>query len=438
MNVRVAAARVIAAVLQDEGSLSSLLPSYTAKVDERDRALLQQLCYGTLRYYTRIDAYLSQLLTKPFKAKDKDIEAVLACSIYQLLETRIPPHAAVNEAVAACKSLKKLWAKGLVNAVLRRLLREKEPLDETLEQNPAFKTLHPKWLVKSWQQSWPEQFEHIINGNNAQAPMTLRVNTRQNTRAEYLDLLEAADIAASPTAYSPAGITLKNPQDVSTLPGFIEGRVSVQDEAAQLATHLLDPKPGERILDACAAPGGKTCHILERVDNNADVTALDVSPKRLERVEENLERLRLSAAVMGADALATDRWWDGQPFDRILLDAPCSATGVIRRHPDVKLLRKPADIAKLAELQLMLVKSLWPLLKEGGTLLYATCSTLPQENDQVVLNFVATKKDASIQAIKIEVGIDTPAGHQLFPQVGGQDGFYYSLLIKGSVKEKPD
>lgn len=446
MNVRIAAARVVTAVLQDEGSLSSLLPTYLSKVDERDRSLLQQLCYGTLRYYPRIEAYLNLLLTKPFKTKDKDIEAVLACSIYQLLETRIPSHAAVNEAVAACKSLKKLWAKGLVNAVLRRLLREREQLDKTLEKSQVFKTLHPKWLVKLWHDSWPDQFENIISGNNSQAPMTLRVNQRKNNRAEYLSMLQSAEIEASATQHSPSGITLKKPQDVATLPGFSEGAVSVQDEAAQLSAYLLSPKAGERILDACCAPGGKTCHILELLDNNAEIIALDISSKRLERVEENLERLDLQAALIGADASNTKSWWDGQPFDRILLDAPCSATGVIRRHPDVKLLRKPADIAKLAELQLTLLNALWPLLKENGTLLYATCSILPEENDQVVLKFLDATKNASLHALNLElksleslntesqklnVGIDTPAGHQLLPQVGGHDGFYYALLKKG-------
>ena len=441
MNVRVAAARVISGVLLDEGSLSTLLPTYLNKVDERDRGLLQQLCYGTLRYYPRIDAYLSQLLTKPFKTKDKDIEAVLACSIYQLLETRIPSHAAVNEAVTACKSLKKVWAKGLVNAVLRRLLREKDQLDTTLEKSQVFETLHPKWLITLWRDTWPDHFEQIIRGNNAQPPMTLRVNHRKNNQAEYLDVLQAAGIEATPTKHGPEGITLKKPQDVVTLPGFSEGAVSVQDEAAQLSAHLLNPKAGERILDACCAPGGKTCHILELVDNNAEVVALDISSKRLERVEENLERLELQAALIGADATDTKSWWDEQPFDRILLDAPCSATGVIRRHPDVKLLRKPADIAKLAKLQLTLLNTLWPLLKEGGTLLYATCSILPEENDQVVLKFVDDVESASIEVLKLEsqrlnMGLDTPAGHQLFPQVGGYDGFYYALLKKATLKEK--
>lgn len=436
MNVRIAAARVITAVLQDEGSLSTLLPTYTAKVDERDKGLLQQLCYGTLRYYPRLTAYLNLLLSKPFKAKDKDLEAVLACSIYQLLETRIPSHAAVNEAVTACKALKKLWAKGLVNAVLRRFLREREKLDSTLESDQAFKTAHPDWLVELWREAWPDQLDNIIASNNAQPPMTLRVNQRHSNPTSYLKQMATANIEASATLYSPDGITLKHPQDVLALPGFTEGNVSVQDEAAQLSAHLLAPQPGQRILDACCAPGGKTCHILEQVKNDADVVALDISAIRLKRVEENLERLGLQAALVAADAVDTKTWWDGKPFDRILLDAPCSATGVIRRHPDVKLLRKPTDIAKLAKLQLTLLNALWPLLKEDGILLYATCSTLPQENDQVILSFLNSNPGAAFEKPNLDAGIETSAGRQLFPQVGGHDGFYYALLRKSAVAEK--
>tara|TARA_R110001592_G_scaffold356278_3_gene657896 strand:+ start:12207 stop:13523 length:1317 start_codon:yes stop_codon:yes gene_type:complete len=437
MNVRVAATHVITAILQDEGSLSSLLPHYATKVEDRDRGLMQQLCYGTLRYYPRLSAYLNLLLAKPFKDKDKDLEAVLACSLYQLLETRIPPHAAVNEAVATCKALKKPWAKGLVNAVLRRFLRERIELDSALEKDQAFKTAHPNWLVELWREAWPDQLDAIIEANNAHPPMTLRVNQSRSNQTQYLKQLEIAGFESSATAFSPEGISLEKPQDVLTLPGFSEGNVSVQDEAAQLAAHLLELKPGQRILDACCAPGGKTCHILELLrstgEQSSDVVALDISAKRLERVEENLERLSLQATLISADAADTNTWWDGQHFDRILLDAPCSATGVIRRHPDVKLLRKPADIAKLASLQLTLLNALWPLLKEDGILLYATCSTLPQENDEVVLNFVRTASNATVEKLHLEAGLETPAGRQLLPLIGGHDGFYYAQLRKTSL-----
>ncbi len=430
MNVRVAAAKIIVSILHDEGSLSTLLPQYLAKVEERDRGLLQQLCYGTLRYYPRLKAYLDRLLAKPFKAKDQDLEAILACSLYQLLETRIPSHAAVNEAVATCKALKKPWAKGLVNAILRRFIREQDELDETLKDNLAFSTAHPDWLVAYWKRAWPEHVDNIVLANNTQPPMTLRVNRRHLDREHYLENLNRLDIAASATPFSIDGITLQSPRDVLTLPGFAEGDISVQDEAAQLSARLLDLKPGQRVLDACCAPGGKTCHILELLDNEGDVIALDISPTRLERVEDNLSRLGLHAQLIDADAADTASWWDGKPFDRILLDAPCSATGVIRRHPDVKLLRNPTDIAKLAKLQLTLLRALWPLLIEGGVLLYATCSTLPQENDDVIKAFSRDVSDISVESIAVNAGLETPVGRQLLPKINGHDGFFYALLKK--------
>jgi len=433
MNVRVAAAQIIAAILQDEGSLSSLLPVYLSKVDERDRGLLQQLCYGTLRFYPRLNAYLKLLLAKPFKAKDLDIEAILACSLYQLLETRVPPHAAVNEAVATTIALKKSWAKGLVNAVLRRFLREQNALSEKLAGNDVFRTAHPAWLLALLEEAYRDQLDNIIAANNQQPPMVLRANRRHISRDDYCARLESVGIIAHPTPFSPDGLLLEQPCDVLALPGFSEGDVSVQDEAAQLAAPLLNATPGQRILDACCAPGGKTGHLLELLDGCGDVLALDMAPQRLQRVEENLERLGLQAELIAADAQATADWWDGRPFDRILLDAPCSASGVIRRHPDVKLLRKPADIAKLASLQLTLLQALWPLLADDGMLLYATCSVLPQENDQVIENFVRTTPDVTVEAVPTSAGMATSMGRQLLPQLQGHDGFYFALLKKAAT-----
>ncbi len=430
MNVRVAAAQIIASILQGEGSLSSLLPMYLSKVEERDRGLLQQLCYGTLRFYPRLNAYLQLLLTKPFKAKDLDIEATLACSLYQLLETRVPPHAAVNEAVATTLALKKTWAKGLVNAVLRRFLREQDALSEKLAGNAVFRSAHPAWLLALLEQAYHEQLNNIVEANNQQPPMVLRVNRRHVSRDDYCARLESAGIAAHPTSFSLDGLVLQQPCDVLALSGFSEGDVSVQDEAAQLAAPLLNAAPGQRILDACCAPGGKTGHLLELLDGCGDVLALDMAPQRLQRVEENLERLGLQAELIAADAQETASWWDGRPFDRILLDAPCSASGVIRRHPDVKLLRKPADIAKLAALQLALLQALWPLLADGGMLLYATCSVLPQENDEVIENFMQLTAGVTVETVPTEAGKATSMGRQLLPQSQGHDGFYFALLKK--------
>mgnify|MGYP005850442749 CR=1 FL=1 len=433
MNVRVAAARIIASVRQGDGSLNTLLPEYLAKVDERDRGLLQQLCYGTLRFYPRLSVYLAELLTKPFKVKDFDIEATLACSLYQLLETRIPPHAAVNEAVATCQNLKKNWAKGLTNAVLRRFLRERASLDIKLGNHREFQTAHPDWLIDLWQAAWPDQLDKLVAANNHQPPMTLRVNQMRCSRDKYLARLAEAGIEASATRFSDMGITLQQPCDVIHLPGFAEGDVSVQDEAAQLAAQLLAPVPGQRVLDACCAPGGKTGHILELLNNQGNVVAIDISKERVTRVTDNLLRLGLQAQLITADATDPASWWDNQHFDCILLDAPCSATGVIRRHPDVKLVRRPTDIAKLTIMQLSLLRALWPLLADGGTLLYATCSTLAQENDQVIADFVRENHTVRLETVATEAGVATSAGRQLMPEIGGHDGFYFARLVKTAM-----
>ena len=430
MNVRVAAARIITKVVCDGESLNSCLPGYLGKVEERDRGLLQELCYGTLRWYPRLTCYLDQLLDKPFKNKDRDIEALLCCGLYQLLYMRIPAHAAVSETVAATKGLKKAWAKSLTNAILRRFQREQTALDKALADNPEFAAAHPQWLLQNWQSAWPEQTENIISANNRRPPMTLRVNSTLITRNDYLQQLLNAGLDATACQHSPVGIQLQQATDATQLPGFFDGLVSVQDEAAQLAAPLLELSPGQRVLDACCAPGGKTCHMLEQLKGKGEVLAIDVDDDRLLRVEENLERLGLQAQVIAADAADLNVWWDQQPFDRILLDAPCSATGVIRRHPDIKLLRTPADIVKLAALQQRLLQALWPALKPGGILLYATCSTLPEENDGSVQQFLDDMPDANVLPVDTNAGVETPLGRQLLPQVDGHDGFYYAKLQK--------
>ncbi len=430
MSARTEAARTISGLLRKGESLSTLLPQSLKRVPEKDRGLYQELCYGTLRWYPKLECYLAELLNKPFKPKDFDIQALLACALYQLSATRIPPHAAVNESVTCCDELKKPWAKGLVNAVLRRFQREQVNLDRILAARPAFKYAHPDWLLEAWLADWPEAFESLIEANNQRPPMTLRVNRLQISRQDYLQKLIAAGIGATETEFSQDGLLLDHPQDVSSLPGFAEGMVSIQDEAAQLAAQLLQLQPAQRVLDACCAPGGKTCHILEQLGRCGEVTAVDVDESRLGRVEENLQRLQLSARLIAADAASLSSWWNGEPFDRVLLDAPCSATGVIRRHPDIKLLRKPEDIPRLVETQLQLLKILWTTLKPGGIMLYATCSTLPQENDGVIERFLRQTKDAELHHPLLRCGFRTAAGQQLLPQVNGHDGFYYARLSK--------
>ncbi len=430
MNPRLAAAKALTAVLNGKASLNSSLPLQLDKVEARDRGLTQDLAFGTARWYPRLSALANKLLQKPFKAADADVEALLLVGLYQLLYTRVPAHAAIGETVGCADKLKKPWAKGLLNAVLRNAQRDSEALLAELEHDPVVRTAHPRWLQKSLKAFWPEQWEAICAANNAHPPMILRVNRRHKTRDQYLQLLAESDVQAQPCVYSRDGIVLAEACDVRNLPGFAEGWISVQDEAAQLAADLLDLAPGQRVLDACCAPGGKTCHILEAEPQLAGVVAVDLEAKRLVRVRENLERLGLSAELIAADGRDIEKWWDGKPFQRILLDAPCSATGVIRRHPDIKLTRQPDDIVALAQLQGELLDAMWKTLEVGGILLYATCSTLPTENTEVIAAFLERTPGARELDLATTAGIKQPHGRQLLAQQGGHDGFYYAKLIK--------
>ncbi|MBD8624396.1 16S rRNA (cytosine(967)-C(5))-methyltransferase RsmB [Pseudomonas sp. CFBP 13727] len=430
MNPRLAAARALATVLSGKASLNSSLPRELDKVEARDRGLTQDLAFGTARWQPRLDALAERLLQKPFKAADADVHGLLLVGLYQLLYTRIPAHAAIGETVGCADKLKKPWAKALLNAVLRRAQRESEAILAELERDPVVRMAHPRWLQKSLKAFWPEQWEAICAANNAHPPMILRVNRRHQPRDAYLGLLAEQGVAAQACVYSRDGIVLAEACDVRGLPGFSEGWISVQDEAAQLAAELLDLAPGQRVLDACCAPGGKTCHILEAEPALATVVAVDLEEKRLVRVRENLQRLGLQAQLIAADGRDTQAWWDGQPFQRILLDAPCSATGVIRRHPDIKLTRQPDDIPALAVLQGQLLDALWPTLEVGGVLLYATCSTLPTENTEVIEAFLARTPGARELDLATSAGIKQAHGRQLLAQEGGHDGFYYAKLIK--------
>lgn len=430
MNPRLAAARALAAVLSGKASLNSSLPAQLDKVDERDRGLTQDLAFGTARWQPRLDLLAAQLLQKPFKAADADVQALLLVGLYQLFYTRIPAHAAIGETVGCADKLKKPWAKALLNAVLRRAQREGETLLAGMERDPVVRTAHPRWLQKALKAFWPEQWEAICAANNAHPPMILRINRRHHSRDAYLALLADAGISASACQYSRDGIVLAEACDVRGLPGFAEGWVSVQDEAAQLSADLLELAPGQRVLDACCAPGGKTCHLLEAEPKLAHMVAIDLEAKRLTRVRENLDRLKLDAELIACDARDTASWWDGKPFQRILLDAPCSATGVIRRHPDIKLTRQADDIPALAALQGELLDALWPTLEVGGMLLYATCSSLPTENTEVIDAFLARTPGARELDLATEAGLRQPHGRQLLAQEGGHDGFYYAKLIK--------
>ena len=402
-------------------SLADALPPLLQGLPERDRGLAQELAYGTVRWRIQLDALLAPLLAR--RPSSAFAAALLAVGLYQLRRTRIPEHAAVSATVAAAPQR----LRGLVNAVLRNAQRRADELDAAIAGDAVASSAHPRWLLERLQRDWPDDWSAIVDANNTPAPMTLRA---RDDRDAYLGALAAAGIDASPAPHAPMGIVLDDAVAVSRLPGFAEGRVSVQDGAAQLAAGLLDAAPGSAVLDACAAPGGKTCHLLERAPS-ITLTAVEVDAERAQRIDESLARLGLAAQVVVADAADPAAWWDGTPFARILLDAPCSATGVIRRHPDIRALRRPTDIAALAARQHALLTALWPLLADGGRLLYATCSVLRAENDEVVAAFIADHDDARIEAIDAGWGRQTEFGRQILPGQDGMDGFYYACLRKG-------
>lgn len=430
MNIRSQAALVLKQVIVDGRSLSSVLPVALSKVPAREAGLLQELCYGTLRWYSRLDAILVRLLKKPLKVKDMDIHALLLIGLYQMTYSRIPAHAAVAETVAGVQSLKKGWAKGLVNAILRAYQREAEVLQEQVDEEVAACFSHPQWLVTMIKQAWPDDWQNVLRANNQRPPMVLRVNARHTNRDDYLQRLSDKGMSAQPMNHLPHGILLDEAVPVQELPDFASGYVSVQDGAAQLAAYLMDLAAGHRVLDACAAPGGKSCHMLEIQAGLEQLVALDSDSERLMRVHENLQRLGLQASVVQGDGAVPEQWWDGKPFDRILLDAPCSATGVIRRHPDIKLLRRPEDIDVLLETQGAILESMWTLLKPGGVMVYATCSILPQENEAQIAAFLTQHGDARELTINADWGRACKAGRQILPGEAEMDGFYYACLQK--------
>ncbi len=424
MNVRAAAAQVIYQVVDQGQSLSTALPAAQQQIKERDQALLQEICYGVLRWLPRLESITQKLMDKPLKGKQRVFHHLILVGLYQLGYMRIPAHAAVAETVNATKNLKKPQLRGLVNAILRNYQRQQQELDAQAVSHDAGKYGHPSWLLKLLKQAYPNDVDAICAANNTKAPMWLRVNRQHHNRDEYRKLLDAEGIATELHPQAGDALRLLSPCDVYKLPGFEQGWVSVQDAAAQLAIEYLQPQAGELILDCCAAPGGKTAHILEHVPS-AQVVAIDCDEYRLARVHDNLQRLNLQAKVLCADARYPDKWWDGDKFDRILLDAPCSATGVIRRHPDIKWLRRGEDIAALAQLQAEIFDAMWLQLKSGGTLVYATCSITPQENRDQVSAFLARTADATL------VGSEaTNPGRQILPGEENMDGFYYAVLQK--------
>ncbi len=428
-NSRAIVAKILSDLLANRGSLTTQLSKHR---DHPEFNLIQESSYGCCRWFFLLESLLDKLLNKALKKQDVDLKCLMICALYQLRELEVAEYAIINESVSAVTVFKKPWAKGLVNAVLRGFQRNKEELEQALFSEEAARLFSfPNWLESEIFSQWPNHAEEIFRNSNQRPPMTLRVNSKQNSRTHYLELLAQETIVAMPGALSDSAVYLEKPGAVSDIPGFAEGRLSVQDEASQLVPDLVKLEPEQRVLDACAAPGGKSCHMLESECSLTSMTLIDKDQSKLDRIQENLTRLQLQANLVKADAGDIGQWWDGKYFDRILLDAPCSATGTIRRHPDIKLLRKPSDIEKLAQIQLRLLSNLWACLKPGGLLLYTTCSLLRQENEQIIKRFLDSSDSAKYEAIVADWGVECTFGRQLLPGTNsGPDGFFYSVLRK--------
>jgi 16S rRNA (cytosine967-C5)-methyltransferase len=435
-RVRAVAAEVVDAVVSSGRSLDAALVTYEQRVAEADRSLLRMLCYGSIRHHWQLQEWIDQLVAKPLRKRDRVINALLAVGLYQIAEMRIPDHAVVSETVAATRELQRPKLAGLVNACLRRFVRD--GLASGSPQEEASQWNHPQWLIDRIRKDWPDDWRTILAANNERAPMWLRANRLSNSAGQYVERLRVAGIGAELLEAIPDAVRLESPQAVENLPGFEVGDSSVQDAAAQIAACWLLQGVEGRILDACAAPGGKSGHLLEIGGDKISLLAVDSDESRLAGIAENLRRIGRHATIIAADASKPGGWWDGETFDGILLDAPCSASGVIRRHPDIKLLRRQSDLASLAVLQRNLLEALWPLLAPGGRLLYATCSVIAAENDDVMGQFLRDHGDAIENDVLPNNNIRDlmrrkTCGYQILPGSAGLDGFYYAALQKKKV-----
>ncbi len=431
-NARLAALVAIATVLDAQQSLSDYFLSGPFLEDStlapRDQAFARHLAYGVLRWLGALEWLATQLLNAPLKPRDRDIQRLVLIGLFQLWKDETADHAAVHATTECAKQLGKSWATGLINALLRRFVRERKHMLAQLESVPE-KYAHPGWLLEMLKQDWPQEWRSVIAENNRQAAFWLRVNRRLSEPGAIIEELQQQGYKAASHPLAVDAVSVEPPVPVTRLPGFAEGRISVQDPAAQLAADLLAPAKGERILDACAAPGGKTCHLLER-QPGIRLLALDRGEKRLGLIRDNLHRLELRCQLKNADAGNPDDWWDGVPFDKILLDAPCSTTGVIRRHPEIKWLRDPAQVRRAVATQQRLLERLWPLLDTGGILVYATCSILKCENHKQIHEFLSRHPDAVYAGPKGDAENPTLPGQQILPGREGMDGFYYAVMRK--------
>ena len=434
-SARSLAAYAVARILREGVTLDAALKDALAAADPKLAPSVRSLSYGAVRGYFRHEAILRSVLSAPVKSLDLLVRALLSVALYELEDERTPEYAVVDAAVQTAKATDAARAGGLINAVLRRYLRERVALDAEIARNPATRHASPVWLADRLRADWPVRWTQLLAAGDAQAPMWLRVNSQRSTAGEYLEMLRSAGIGARSEERVPHAVALDSPCDVHDLPGFAEGLVSVQDLGAQCVAFPLGLAAGHRVLDACAAPGGKTALIAEREPQLSKLVAVDIDPQRLARVRDNLVRGNLLADLVSGDAGVPAPWWDGVPFDRILLDAPCSALGVIRRHPDIRLRKSPSDIDKLPQVQRRLLASAWGMLATGGRLVYATCTLTRSENRDLVGAFLRSTPDAvSLPAEQWEgwpqLGEADEYGRQILPGEAGADGFYYAALTK--------
>jgi len=429
-NQRFIACKILLAIFQNHIAFEpELISKHYPSLAPRDRDLTAHLIFGVLRYYEKLDALSKLFLNKPLKAKDFDIQIVILVGIYQLRFMRVAKHAVINETVQCATLFKKTWAKGLVNAVLQNINRQKESINQK-KFSLETETAHPQWLYQKIKTDWPKHHQQILTANNIEPPLTLRVNLKVCSREKYITLLEAQNITVTLTPHNNIGLTISNAPKVQDLPLFSEGGFSVQDQAAQLAAPLLDLQPNQAILDACAAPGGKTTHILESAPEHTQLTAVEKNKTKIPKLEENLKRLGLTGTLLNEDAINLQNLAPKLMFDRILLDPPCSATGVIRRHPDIKRLRQLKDIAELEKQQSDLLNAIWPLLKSNGILVYSTCSILRSENEKQIEKFLQYNPDAELIPIEAKWGHALQYGRQILPGDDNMDGFYYAKIRK--------
>jgi 16S rRNA (cytosine967-C5)-methyltransferase len=431
VHVRVIATRAVGDVLGGQRSLKSVLQIHLESIpDGRDRALLEAICFNALRHHRYYEFVLKQWMSKPLAKRDFPAHCLLLCGLAQLHAMQLPAHAAVSASVDAARELGHESQANLVNAILRRASREALPNSNEL----SIQSSHPQWLVSQLNADWPDQLADILSANNEMAPLWLRINSTRSSRTELMTALREANIECDAPSFPGKSIRIAQSQSMTQLPGWSSGKFTVQDGAAQLAVEALAVQEHESILDACAAPGGKTAQMAEGI-YSGKILALDVAPNRIRLINETLDRLELNThqtTVKVGDAADPFAWWDGEQFDAILLDAPCSATGIIRRQPDIKWHRRAEDVIRLSELQSRILHALWPTLKPGGRLLYCTCSILKAENEDQIHAFLNHHADAHVVPLPEYYGLDREIGRQRLPGQDGMDGFFYALLKKAT------